>query len=725
MMLAMGFHTLPLLIGLLAAAIPLLLHLLSSVKAREVYFPTLRFLRLSMEKTARRRRIQNWLLLMLRSILLGLLAIAVAEPFSDATGGWLGGNNYAAVVILDNSFSMSARGESGARFSRAKTQASALLGGENKPALAALITTNGPQVPKEMTAALDGLREEIDKTQISFSRSFLSQRVAAAVELLEKQAASQKSIYLFSDMQRVSFRELTSLKELAQADDIHLMIVDTSAGKTGNVAVTDVEISGQRLVNQVLKITATVVNSSDTDRVVDVVLSVEGQDTTQRFHKSLRAAGMDGSIATVRFYQRVTRPGPIHGRVFLDIHENDDLPLDNVRRFSMTIAGKARALVVAGPARATDDPGLAPAAKLQIALNPFPDGAAPWSIISRTVKAGRFSASNLDDTDAVFFCNVPSFTAAQAKGIVKFVRQGGTAVFFPGNNTDAKNYNLRFINETGSLPMMPGQLANAIGQVGPAADAIPVDWVDMDYPYLAGLYKNLDDYLGVLVQRYFTLDRATHPGKVLIRLANGAPLLLERRFDRGRCILCTTTASAKWSSLPLSGMFLPAVTRMTLLASRDSGRDNTCQSGEQIVIRPNPSVPEGTDILVTPPGGKPLTITTQGRQATFAKTSRVGLYRWKIGGKKTQAGQFVVNPHGEESKLDPLDAATLTKAMADNDIHRVYVAADLESANRLALADAKGQDWWDVLLAGVIILLVVEALAANRRSGERQMLNVK
>ena len=105
-MLALPFATPLLLIGLVAAAIPFVLHLLSSVRAQEVYFPTLRFLKASLQKTARRRHIQHWLLLLLRSGLLALLAIAVAEPISQATGGWLGGQEHAAVIILDNSGSM-------------------------------------------------------------------------------------------------------------------------------------------------------------------------------------------------------------------------------------------------------------------------------------------------------------------------------------------------------------------------------------------------------------------------------------------------------------------------------------------------------------------------------------------------------------------------------------------------------------------------------------------
>ena len=59
MLIAFTFVTPLLLLGLLAAAIPFVLHLLASVRAQDMLFPTLRFLKISMEKTARRRRLQH------------------------------------------------------------------------------------------------------------------------------------------------------------------------------------------------------------------------------------------------------------------------------------------------------------------------------------------------------------------------------------------------------------------------------------------------------------------------------------------------------------------------------------------------------------------------------------------------------------------------------------------------------------------------------------------
>ena len=51
------------LLAALAAAIPVVLHLVSRQRAKDLPFPTLRFLKLSAEKTRRRKRIHDALLM--------------------------------------------------------------------------------------------------------------------------------------------------------------------------------------------------------------------------------------------------------------------------------------------------------------------------------------------------------------------------------------------------------------------------------------------------------------------------------------------------------------------------------------------------------------------------------------------------------------------------------------------------------------------------------------
>ncbi len=91
---AMNFSDPVMLLGLLAAGIPVLLHLLNRVRSPIVRFPTLRFLRVTAQKTSRKRQVQQFLLLLLRMAVFAMIAMAVAGPLVH------GGSPFAAYGML-------------------------------------------------------------------------------------------------------------------------------------------------------------------------------------------------------------------------------------------------------------------------------------------------------------------------------------------------------------------------------------------------------------------------------------------------------------------------------------------------------------------------------------------------------------------------------------------------------------------------------------------------
>src|SRR5437762_280754 len=95
------------LFGLGAAAIPVLIHLLTRRKPREVRFPSLDFLAEVNQSEIRRLRLKQWLLLLLRTLAVAFLALALARP--SLQGGAHGGNAASTLVALvDVSGSMGA-----------------------------------------------------------------------------------------------------------------------------------------------------------------------------------------------------------------------------------------------------------------------------------------------------------------------------------------------------------------------------------------------------------------------------------------------------------------------------------------------------------------------------------------------------------------------------------------------------------------------------------------
>src|SRR5262249_38149091 len=95
------------LLGAVAAAVPVLVHLVRRTRARRVQFPSLMFLRRIEQKTIRRRRLRNIVLLVMRCAALLLLALAFARPyFPGLSSSAAGPREVRSVILLDSSYSM-------------------------------------------------------------------------------------------------------------------------------------------------------------------------------------------------------------------------------------------------------------------------------------------------------------------------------------------------------------------------------------------------------------------------------------------------------------------------------------------------------------------------------------------------------------------------------------------------------------------------------------------
>ena len=98
----------------------------------------------------------------------------------------------------------------------------------------------------------------------------------------------------------------------------------------------------------------------------------------------------------------------------------------------------------------------------------------------------------------------------------------------------------------------------------------------------------------------------------------------------------------------------------------------------------------------------------------FTKTNQPGIYRWKVAADGP-ASAFAINPAGVESDLSAIAPEALTEAIkSQNDGVGVYFGGTLDDVHKSAAEAAAGDNLWDRLLAVVILLLVIEAVVANR-----------
>ena len=104
-----------LLLGLAAAAIPLIIHLFNFRRPRKIDFSSLAFLKELQKSTMQRVRIKQILLLILRMLAIACLALAFARPtLIGGLGGALGKRASSSMaIVIDNSRSMQLRDAQG------------------------------------------------------------------------------------------------------------------------------------------------------------------------------------------------------------------------------------------------------------------------------------------------------------------------------------------------------------------------------------------------------------------------------------------------------------------------------------------------------------------------------------------------------------------------------------------------------------------------------------
>jgi hypothetical protein len=220
-----------------AVGVPLFLHLFHRHQARRVSFPALRYLQRMERDHARRIRLRQLLLLLLRAVVVLTLVGAGARLFLRS--GEVAHPPTALVIILDNSMSSGlVLGEERA-LDRLEALALQSLEAANPDDRVWVVRSGEPWLPA-FTGTPGDLREIVDETTPSAGGGDLTSSLTRASELLTTSRLERKEIHLLSDLQSTSFEEST----VQPAGDIPVVIWAPSETLPPNRAVSGVLVGG-------------------------------------------------------------------------------------------------------------------------------------------------------------------------------------------------------------------------------------------------------------------------------------------------------------------------------------------------------------------------------------------------------------------------------------------------------------------------------------------------
>src|SRR5882757_4220854 len=205
----MGFLAPLMLVGVAALAVPIAIHLIGRRRARVVKFAALDFLMATKRRTARRFRLRERLLLIVRAVACAAVAIALAKPYTSCArkGPQVTRGPQAAILVIDDSFAAGYLVDGKPWLRSATDEARRILTQLGPEAEVAIVrTSEGAEHPGELTRDHLRLRDQLLALEPTARPADTTRALGRAAQLLAASSHARKTVFLISLVAKTGFR---------------------------------------------------------------------------------------------------------------------------------------------------------------------------------------------------------------------------------------------------------------------------------------------------------------------------------------------------------------------------------------------------------------------------------------------------------------------------------------------------------------------------------------
>ncbi len=662
--------------GMLGAGIPVIIHLWGRRRPRRTPFPSLRLIRAGQQQQRSFSRLREWLILLLRMLLVILASLALAGPTVDSWRlAWLAPPEQRAVVVIDRSASMGYRQGGETSCDRAKRALRTI-----ESSLPANVTLSAFTLDRE----LKPLKPDGRGTLIPGSgRARVIERLNHATESVVWDSRSR--VFLVTDLQESGLRG-----ELVSPFDQPPIVVDVGAEKPSNRAVIDAVASTVcplrgRPISVEVRIRAW--GQPSGTKPPEVTATADGHSVPGQ-----TASGQGGYLRA-----RLQDTARTSGETAWEIATPPDaMPVDDVYHCVVPVRDRLRVSVLTEES----DPRL-----FSLALDP--GGQAETRV---EVSVDRLSETgNLIDAD-VYVLTDTRASSPMLRSAATAAGDGRGVILFTGPRTEVSAELLR-------------DLLGAPVRLGPTV-AAPVD-----QPFRLAEVDTLSSALAPFAAprsgdlRAFSFRRRREiengeSARVPARFSDGTPAILGTLLPDRRCILVNTTLDARWTDAPYQPAYVPLMHRLCYDVAGPAARVWVDWfAGELMRV----AMPRGADgpAQISGPGGLRVTVEAKKRRWEFVPPGP-GLYEvtWQESGA-TRTARFSANISPAESDLTRIGPAELQRRLKAPQA-AVVKEGDLaeylrtHSLSRVGLA-------WPLLVLGLIVLIAETILSAPGRMTDEEV----
>ena len=578
--------------GAAAVAIPIAIHLLTRLRRRPVLWAAMRFLQEAFRKQRRRLRLEQWLLLLVRCLLILALAGALGRPvIAGLSGAWsLSSGRQLVCVVLDDALSTQARGVAAeTRFEALRRTALAIIDGAAPTDRLWVIRAGAPW--EELAAPGSGdratLRNRIESIKPRHSRADLVDALAAVAAKVgdpnRVEGGPKPLIIVLSDFsasavdldhampQPIADLAKSATLLLAQpappAPNVQLAMLNARRRlivTNDDAPVVSAEIQLRRFAaDRGEAVTSVELALTDDDLAAPLAMAQRRHRWSPGQSVAMMNVELPIDTAAVSAQQLA-----IEASITAADPGADRLEPDNRRLAVVELRRHLTVAVVDAPA---DDSAYRPAALLRFMLAPSRASAgrsdAPGNPVSLVdVDVGQVDLASIEATDAAIVLRPDLLTGAGTAALGAFADRGGLVWLIApaGDRTAAWATPLcQRLGLNWQVGVEPRTSDPSGRDPKGAADdsSLATFWTLALEPPPEPLDRLGADWDGLLrpiwVRRVLDVADTGGQAQIWLSTAQGAPLLMAQRRGDGVVLLLTAALDPDWTNLPVKKLFTP------------------------------------------------------------------------------------------------------------------------------------------------------------------------
>ncbi len=698
------------LLGGLAVASPILIHLLNKRRFKIVDWAAMDFLFEADKKNRRRVQIENFILLLLRCLAMLLIALMLARPFlpSSVTNVLQQSQKLERVILIDDSLSQKILNGSQPAFDSIKSSTKEMMGrfaeSTKTDDWLTVMLTSDPEQPllanEPLTpSTLATLNQTIDDLECS---DLVADYSASLGELKRYVSGQRESggrvVYIFSDMRESDWTSSLDAESENAPNKLTTEISETTAGcflidvgssADQNLAITSVRPENLQVADKVIQFNVSVANyGTRTAEQVRILLQVDDgqpdyetiasiapgqtQELAFRYVFPPQASGVDllnpEPEVKARFANYRVRAEIDRASLGEEGLVADQLLDDSIGLYASRVIDGISVLLVDG------DPSASSERSETHYLNSL--AVAGTGLDMEVVTASELETVSLSDFSVIFLCNVDEASGARVESLETWVEDGGSLVFMPGNRVRAKTFNEAFYRD--------GEGLSPLGLVEISGDPTMARWVNFEVD--AQVHPSLRTIVGSDASSLSNVDVFSWWTSILpeslvgtqvevpLRLSDDqkSPAMVDKTLGAGNVVVFTIPGDGDWTMWPSSPTFPPVMVDLIDYLVGSGGEDSSVEIGGDINFKLDVSAYQGRVGMRNPKNEKteavarPLDDSEEAKQSEIYKVSfdsieRRGFYDLELNRHTGQKENvlFAAKLDPRESQLKRLPAASL------------------------------------------------------------------